>query len=183
MIICFAGGTAGDIVTALVDNKNCEINKNSGSVKIPKDRSLLKKPHLFLNNQQKTDYIEDMNKKYSSIPSHDLDYHLAEGHTFIGIICQNEKLRLMASKRFKDLHKSKIWKEMSDVSSSETVKQYADDIFHMSKKMLDSKNYCIELSDIINGNLINVLNKNNIKIEEENKLFYKEWLDHQTYFN
>ena len=55
-IVCYAGGTCGDILTSLIDPKGAVLN-TSGSISLPADRSKLKKPHLLPEIQDKLDYI------------------------------------------------------------------------------------------------------------------------------
>lgn len=176
MIVCFAGGTYGDIVTVILDSKNCKLDPD-GLIVLPDDRMKLKKPHLFLNAKEKNNYIEQMNKKYLSIPSHDLDFHLQNNHNFLGVVCEDKNLRLKASRRFKILHPEYVWKEMQNVSNSNSIEQYANDILEMSKKIIKSDNQYLDVDDILSGNLIKIMErKNNIKISEENKNLYKDWL-------
>ena len=174
MIICFAGGTYGDIVTVMLDSKNCKLVQDKGYpiFTLPKDRIKLKLPHLFLNAEEKNNYIKQMNKKYLSIPSHDLDFHLQNKHNFFGVVCEDKNLRLKASKRFKTLYQNP-----ENMSNSTSIEQYANDILEMSKKIINSGNQYIDLAQIISGNLIDVIErKHNIEINEKNKNFYKNWL-------
>ena len=48
IIVCYTGGTAGDIVARIIDNQE-----------LSKDRQRLKKPHLFFSDKEKDQSIND----------------------------------------------------------------------------------------------------------------------------
>ena len=54
-IICFAGGTAGDLVVGVLDPRNCLYDNQQGSITLEKDRYTMKKFWLFNNEQDKDD--------------------------------------------------------------------------------------------------------------------------------
>ena len=99
-------------------------------------------------------------------------YHLQNKHNFFGVVCEDKNLRLKASKRFKTLYQNP-----ENISNSTSIEQYANDIWEMSKKIINSGNQYIDLDQIISGNLIEVIErKHNIEINEKNKNSYKNWL-------
>ena len=77
-VICYTGGTCGDIVTAVIDTQDIVIHENR--MRVSEERSKFKKSHLFESKQQKDLCFTDMAQRYKSIPSHDLEYHSQCGH-------------------------------------------------------------------------------------------------------
>ena len=61
-IICYTGGSCGDLITALIDSKDTSYRGNT--VMIDADRSRLKKPHEFANDSDKDQYLVEIATKY-----------------------------------------------------------------------------------------------------------------------
>jgi hypothetical protein len=100
-IICYAGGTCGDLITALIDSKGSYFQNKA--VMFEQDRLRFKKPHTFVNDEEKDQYLNEITNKYRSIPSHDLQYHVRRGHNIIGITVQDPTVAKWAAIRFKEL--------------------------------------------------------------------------------
>ena len=73
-IICYAGGTCGDLITALIDSKGAYFRNKA--VMFEQERLRFKKPHTFVDDKERDQYLAEMTLKYKSVPSHDLQYHL-----------------------------------------------------------------------------------------------------------
>ena len=100
-IVCYTGGTCGDMISAILDSAGGYFTNNR--VMFDQDRTQLKKPHLFNSDTEKDQYLIEAGKKYRSIPSHDLDYHIRNAHDFIGITVQDNAVALWAATRFKKI--------------------------------------------------------------------------------
>jgi hypothetical protein len=82
-IVCYTGGTCGDLITAMIDHRDSMFAHRA--VMHDMYRQRLKKPLTFADDIEKNQYLLDISKKYHSIPSHDLDYHVKQLHEFISI--------------------------------------------------------------------------------------------------
>ena len=117
-IVGYAGGTAGDLITALLNPTDVELDGTR--VIVPDHRVKLKKPRRFADDEAKNKYIQEF-KNTVSLSSHDLEYHIRKHHPFIGITVRY-KLAYWAAERFKDLHSDNIWRQMGNG----TVEDYAE---------------------------------------------------------
>jgi hypothetical protein len=179
-IVCFAGGTSGDLVVSVLDPKNCDYNPSQGKVKISKDRSVMKKFWQFTNTKQKKDAIKNGFENYDSLPSHDVDFHIDHGQDkVIGITCFDKDLRDRSATRFKNLHSNQVWDSLTKVSKTETIEQYSDDILQISRK-LERAFTTIDLKEIIKGNLISRLTEMEYTISDESLEIYKKWMAHHS---
>ena len=122
-IVCYTGGTCGDMISAILDPIGTRFRHTAVMIDHA-DRSRLKKPHLFQSDQEKDQYLIEIEKKYQSIPSHDLDYHVRKKHNFIGITVQDKAVALWAAKRFKQLHRAHVWYQMDNAR--------ADQLYHLA---------------------------------------------------
>jgi hypothetical protein len=174
-IICYTGGTCGDLITALIDSTDAEIV--NGAVKHSSDRSKLKKPHLFDSDDLKNSYLDCIFNSYASIPSHDIEYHVRQKQKFISIIIEQSTTALWAAKRFQSLHRPAVWIEMSKYCGANTVDDYAQTMLHYSSMVKDLTNYTLSLESILSGQAIYKLEQmTGITVPEKNKIFYKTWL-------
>jgi hypothetical protein len=171
-IICYTGGTCGDIITALFDSTDTSYQGNT--VMIDADRSRFKKPHTFANDEQKDRYLEEMVTKYQSIPSHDLGYHVSRHHEFIGITVCDWAVALWAAQRFKDLHRPHVWTEMTAVCGAITVEDYAQLLIDFSNLIVQHTDKIITLESIQTGTALQ-----NPILQNADKDFYKTWLEAQ----
>ena len=172
-IICYTGGTCGDVVTALFDSTGTSYRGNT--VMIDADRSRLKKPHEFATDESKDRYLAEMATKYQSIPSHDLAYHVGRQHKFIGISVHDWAVALWAAQRFKDLHRPHVWAEMTAACGADTVKDYAQMMLDFSNVIVQHTDKIVTLESIRAGTALQ-----NPVLENANKDFYNNWLELQT---
>lgn len=175
-IVCYMGGTCGDLIVSVIDPKHTKFHESA--MKLPLERYKLKKPHLFSNDEEKTEYIKSLENTYLSIPSHDTPYHIKEKHNFISISVTDLKSANWAASRFKGLHAPHVWEEMVSYSGARTVKDYANSLIHYSELIKNHTDKLINLNDILNGNLIEHLSK--YISTPLSKNLYKNWLDFQN---
>lgn len=172
-IICYTGGTCGDVITALFDSVGTSYRGNT--VMISSDRSRFKKPHMFANDEEKDQCLVDMAVKYQSIPSHDLDYHVRKQHEFIGITVQDWDVALWAAQRFKDLHRPHVWEEMTAACGANLIEDYAQIMIDFSNLVVQHTNNIVTLESIRAGTVL----QNSI-LQNTDKNFYNTWLKLQT---
>lgn len=179
-IICYTGGTCGDLVTAVIDPTGATLNQRLNTVTHTAYRTKLKKPHLFFNNDEKLQYLGDIKSQYQSIPSHDLDFHVSKKHDFISITVQDKNIALWAAERFKNCHRPHVWEEMQRVCGANSVDDYADILIHYSTAVKNHTNKLIQLEDILAGKLIESLELGlSLTISEQGKDFYHSWISVQ----
>jgi hypothetical protein len=174
-IVCYAGGTCGDLITALIDHRDCTLEQ--GRVRVGADRSRLKKPHGFSNCQQKDAYVASMSGCYSSLPSHDLDYHVERRHDFIGItVCQPD-LAKWAAARFQCMHPAHVWQEMMRHCGAESLDQYAQVLLDFGTVISQRTSKTIDLREILDGTVIHTLER--LIDRPINDAFYHDWRQQQ----
>jgi hypothetical protein len=171
-IICYTGGTCGDVITALFDSTGASCQ--GSTVMIDADRSRFKKPHAFAGDKEKDQYLEHMTAKYQSIPSHDLDYHVRQRHRFIGITVQDWNVAMWAAQRFKDLHRPHVWAEMAKACGADTVEAYAQMMLDFSNLIVQHTDRIITLESIQTGTALQ-----NPILQNVDRDFYKTWLEAQ----
>ena len=154
-VVCFAGGTCGDLLVALIDPTGCNLNNNV--VTISADREKLKKPHLFADDFSKNQYMSEMELVYQSLPSHALSYHVDQKHSIIGIVTEQFDTALWAAIRFKNSHRPQVWEEMQQACGSSTIEQYAQTIMDFSNLIRSYTSQIISLDRILQGHAINDL--------------------------
>ena len=173
-IVCYAGGTCGDLICALIDPTDAVVDKNK--IILTNDRSKLKKPHLFSNDVDKDLYILEITKKYQSIPSHDFAYHKTRQHSIIGIVIDKLSTAKIASSRFKKLHRPKVWNEMQKFCGAQTVDDYAQILIDFSNLIASQCDIVVKLENIINGTAILNFEKNGLYISNQGQEIYHRWL-------
>jgi hypothetical protein len=174
-IVCYAGGTCGDLITALIDDRDCTLEQ--GRVRVGADRSRLKKPHEFFDAQQKDAYVVSMSDCYRSLPSHDLDYHVLRGHDFIGItVCQPD-LAQWAAARFQRMHPAHVWQEMMRYCGAESLDQYAQVLLDFSTVVSQRTSKTIDLGEILDGTATYALEKLLDRYIDDG--FYHDWRQQQ----
>lgn len=172
-IICYTGGTCGDLITALIDSQGAYFRNKA--VMFEQDRLRFKKPHTFVNDEEKDQYINEMAIKYRSIPSHDLQYHIKRGHDFIGITVQDLSVAKWAANRFKELHRPHVWAEMTAVCGVDTVEDYAQIMIDFSNLVIQHTNKIITLESIKAGTVLQ-----NQLLSTGKKNLYQNWQDLQN---
>jgi hypothetical protein len=161
IIVCFVGGTAGDIVTQILDPSDLTL-----------ERQRLKKPYLFDNNIEKDHFIAT--SKYKSLPSHDFEYHAKNEHKILGVVCRHHPNAMWAADRFKKLHPPHVWKSMTAFCGADTVDAYAQVILDFGNMLASYTNDVLYLDDIINGYAINQLQE--LGYRTPGKQAYSKWL-------
>ena len=174
IIVCYTGGTCGDLITTLIDSSTS--HSEGAQILINADRERLKKPHTFNTIEEKDQYIRSI-KQYASIPSHDLEYHLARGHEFIGIRVTDPATALWAANRFKALHRPHVWEEMTRVCGATTVDEYAQMLIDFGNYIGENTNNIIHLEDIIAGQALDRLGSLvDTPLDPLAKNIYNKWL-------
>ena len=165
-IICYTGGTCGDLITSLIDSRE-----------LTAERTRLKKPHTFSTIEEKDQYLIDM-QQYDSIPSHDLEYHKLRNHKFIGVRVQDFNIALWAAIRFRAIHRPHVWKEMGKVCGATTINDYAQTIIDFGNYISTATNAILMLEDILCGKAIEKLQSiGEIKIAHNAEDVYNTWLN------
>jgi hypothetical protein len=161
IIVCFVGGTAGDIVTQILDPSDLTLQ-----------RQRLKKPMEFENDSLKDHFIST--SKYKSLPSHDFEYHCKNKHKILGVVCRYQSNALWAADRFKKLHRPHVWKSMTAFCGADSVDAYAQVILEFGKMLASYTNNVLYLDDIINGHVINRIQDLGYRTPGEQA--YSKWL-------
>jgi hypothetical protein len=174
-IVCYMGGTCGDILTAMIDSTDATLTERA--VKLTSQRSRLKKPHLFDNDTDKDKYISDIGLVYNSIPSHDLAYHIRRQHEFIGIVVNDRAVAEWAADRFKKLHRPHVWEEMQQHCGADSVKIYAQTMLDFSILVREHTTNLVQLERILAGNADTDLAL--LGIDCTDKQFYRHWMEKQ----
>ena len=173
-IVCYTGGACGDMISAILDPTGTRFN-NTAMIIDDVYRTRLKKPHLFQSDAEKDQYLIEIEKKYKSIPSHDLDYHIRKKHNFIGITVQDKTVALWAAKRFKKLHRPHVWQEMNTVCGVDTVEGYAQIMIDFSDLIKQHTDRIVSLESILAGTALD-----NPILKLANKNVYRNWIDLQN---
>lgn len=176
-IVCYLGGTCGDLVVAMLDSKDCNLNHDA--VVCNPERQRLKKSWQFATDLERNQYLSTIQQHYRSIPSHDTEYHLRNSHQFIAVVVQQMTTALWASQRFRKLHSDKVWQQMVEVNQANTVEKYAQDILDWSSWIQSRCERVIALEDILGGRAESRLYSiiNNTTIDND---FYHQWLKAQN---
>ena len=180
-IVCYMGGTCGDLITALIDRKDVTFNINKKTITHNPERTQLKKSNLFDSNLAKDQYIQDIGLRYGSIPSHDIQYHISRQHPFIGITVDDYDVALWAATRFKNIHRPHVWKEMQQVCCANSVEDYAQMMIAYSELIKLHTTRTVTLESIKNGYVVGHLEKIlNITVDTGTNSLYTNWLDMQN---
>lgn len=161
IIVCFVGGTAGDIISQILDPSELTL-----------DRQRLKKAHLFASDLEKDKFLET--SEYVSIPSHDFEYHCKRKHKLLGVVCRRMSDAVWAASRFKELHRPHVWKEMTAFCSADTVEAYAQMILDFGNMLAGYTSNVLYLDDIIGGHAVDRLT--GLGYQVPGKDTYKKWL-------
>lgn len=174
-IVCYAGGTCGDLITAMIDHRDATFKFNA--IMHDKQRQRLKKPLTFVNDEEKDAYMQQISEQYKSIPSHDLDYHVKRKHEFISITVEDPKIALWAANRFKQLHRPHVWQEMQQACGATTVKDYAEILIQYSNMVKQHTDKVITLESIRQGRAVEELELIlPIQIDQPRQNLYRNWL-------
>ena len=174
-IVCYMGGTCGDILTTIIDPTDAVLTERA--VKLTPERSRLKKPHLFDNDKDKDKYVRDIKSVYNSIPSHNIAYHARYSHEFIGIVVDDRAVAEWAAERFKNLHRPHVWEEMQRHCGAGTVKMYAQSMLDFSNLVREHTSNLVQLERILAGTADTDLAMFGISCP--GKQLYQQWIDKQ----
>jgi hypothetical protein len=178
-IVCYVGGTCGDLLSAMLDSTGCTIA--NGSIKQEQQRQRLKKPHSFAGNEEKDQYLLSMTGVYKSVPSHDLAYHIERKHSFLSVVVENFDTAYWAADRFKQLHRPHVWNEMQRLCGAQTVKDYAQIIINFSKLVALHTQNVVLLDSIVEGRAVEQLEYiTNKSLSTEANDLYTQWLECQN---
>ena len=178
-IICYTGGTCGDLLSALIDPLDCIFQNKTVFHDIKRQR--LKKPHTFSSDEEKDQYLNEIAVCYNSVPSHDLNYHVLRKHSFISITVQDFNTALWAATRFQRCHRPHVWKEMTDQSGADTIEKYAQLLIDYSVMVAQHTENVVQLEHIRNGLAIESLEKClNYTLTKPARNLYQNWLDLQN---
>lgn len=157
MPVVYMGGTCGDLVSAMLDLKDVTFDFAFRKMRMPVERQRLKKPYTFGNDQEKDQYLADMCKIYSSVPSHDLDYHVQRSHWFIGIRVRDPDIALWAADRFRYAHRPEVWQTVKQGWQIDTVEQYAQLLMDYANLISQHTTHLLDLEDIVSGHVVSCL--------------------------
>lgn len=149
--VVYMGGCCGDLLSSLIDWQDSTFNILQRKMVLPEQRQRLKKHHLFANDMEKDSFLREILAKYASVPSHDLDYHAARAHWFIGIAVEDPSLALWAAHRFKDVHRPAVWQQIENLLQIEHWEEYAQVILDYSGLIKSKTDHIIYLEDIVAG--------------------------------
>jgi hypothetical protein len=155
--VVYMGGTCGDLITAMIDMRSMAFDAVFPKMKMPVDRQRLKKPHTFSDDTEKDKYLNDISMIYTSIPSHDIDYHVKREHRFMGIRVKDINTAVWAAKRFQNVHRPQVWQSVSRACNIDTVEQYAQLMIDYGNMISQHTSEILELEDIVSGQVIPII--------------------------
>jgi hypothetical protein len=153
-LVVYMGGSCGDLITSMLDLQDSSFDSAYRKMQLPQQRQRLKKPHTFANDQEKDQYLDQMVGIYTSIPSHDLDYHVRRGHDFIGIRVQDPDIALWAARRFQHAHRPEVWQSVAQGWNISSPEQYAQLLIDYGGMISSATDKLLELEDIISGHVV-----------------------------
>lgn len=171
-IVCYTGGTCGDLIAAMIDPTDTEFDSNL--VMHTQHRQRLKKPHTFDDDAEKDQYIREISSQYRSIPSHDFEYHARKSHGFISITVQDFVIAHWAAERFRALHSPHVWQEMQAACGAGSIEDYARVLIDYSNLVVNYTTDVVKLEDILAGKAIDSLRQLGINNVDQN--LYETWL-------
>lgn len=155
--VVYMGGTCGDLITAMIDMRDVTFDAVFPKIKMPMDRQRLKKPHTFSDDTEKDKYLNDIAMIYTSISSHDIDYHVRRKHRFVGIRVRDSNTAIWAAKRFQNVHRPQVWQSVSRACNIDTVEQYAQLMIDYGNMISQHTSSILELEDIVSGQVVSIL--------------------------
>jgi hypothetical protein len=174
--VVYMGGTCGDLITAMIDSTDARLGYQ-GQVLLLPDQVKLKKPHQFISDDERDQYVQAALINYRSLSSHDIEYHQRKHHQFLAIGVKNYITATWAARRFKDLHQPHVWEEMMQVCGAKTVGQYAETMLHYTNLVEPLATHVIWLEDILVGEVHIQLQQYFQTVDVE---FYQSWLKANT---
>lgn len=155
--VVYMGGACGDLVTAMIDATGTGLDRTLSKMTLPRDRIGLKRPQDFADDAAKDAYLQSITGIYTSVPSHDVEYHLRRAHTFLGVTVQDRSWALWAARRFRAVHSSEVWLSVSQSCGIHDVEQYAQLMIDHSTWLRQKTTNIVALEDILAGRAVTVL--------------------------
>lgn len=179
--VVYMGGTCGDLVSAMLDLTDVSFDLLRRKMQMPIERQRLKKPFTFSNDQEKNQYLADIAKLYTSVPSHDLDYHVQHAQWFIGIRVRDPDIALWAADRFRYAHRPQVWQTVKQGWHIDTIEQYAQLLMDYGNLISQYTTNLLNLEDIVSGHLIPCLEHIvGRKLDKNAVNCYRNWQDIQN---
>lgn len=176
-IVVFMGGSCGDLVTALIDDRTCEVDSQSGIVIMDESRRCLKKAKNFGDDIDKDIWLQEVTTRYRSVPSHDIDYHVKRQHRIIGITVRDSAVANWCAHRFCDCIRTQTWHNICATLSIKTVDEYATSMLHYTSMLENLTPFTISVEEILCGNALSKLSTiSNNGICQGSDDFYHRWL-------
>lgn len=144
VIIVFHGGTAGDLVTAVLDSRNAILD--NGLIAFTDQRSELKNNR---DSHYKLDWLSTEAKQYGAVPSHAEELHVAHNHRFLLVTALTHAESEWAAIR---LAQSLIIRERASIALDLAATSQA--IRHYSETYLPHAEHTVSVNDIRHGKLI-----------------------------
>lgn len=180
-IVVYMGGSCGDLVTAMIDHNDVGFNFGFDTVKLTPQRQRLKKPHEFVDDQDKDNYLESISRTYKSVPSHDIEYHTRRRHSFVGITVTDPSTALWAAQRFRYAHRPRVWQSMAEACGITHVEQYAQLLLDYGSMIRNRTDRLVDVKAIRQGELLPHLERAlNRKLDSTAQQCYRNWLDMQS---
>jgi hypothetical protein len=152
--VVYMGGACGDLITTMIDPTGAEFDSQDRRMLLPDNRMRLKRPHDFVTDEQKDQYLDSVRGVYTSVPSHDVDYHVKRGHRFIAITVTDQSDALWAAVRFKNVHRPQVWQTVCEGWRIRTVEEYAQLMMDNSRWLAEKTRSTIDLGSIRSGQAV-----------------------------
>lgn len=177
-LVVYNGGAAGDLVSAMLDYRGAHIT-DEGRVRHDPSREWLKKPHQFGTDLHKDMYLTQAFAYWDSLPSHDIQYHIARNHDFVGVVVRTKLAAAWAANRFRNLHPESVWSEMQTAAKVQDVDGYAQMMLDFSNLVAEHTENVLSLEDILQGHAVQVLESiTGEPVSDIGQEFYRQWLLH-----
>lgn len=164
-IVCYTGGTAGDIVSLILDPSD-----------LSKERQRLKKPHQFFNDQEKDQFLATA--PWLSVPSHDFEYHRRHNHAILAIVCRQKDQAMWAAERFKKIHRPHVWEEMTQHCGANDIETYAQMILDFGNMVEQYSSNVLYLDEILSGQAVDKITA--LGYSTPGVDHYQQWLADNT---
>lgn len=180
-LVVYMGGCCGDLVTALIDHTNVGLYVAFRTIRLSPQRQRLKKPHEFVDNHAKDNYLSDISRTYKSVPSHDIEYHACRKHSFVGIAVTDASTALWAAHRFRNVHRPAVWHSVMQACGIQHVEQYAQLLLDYGSMICNRTDHLIDVGAIRHGELLPqlelILGRD---LDQAARNCYRNWLDMQS---
>jgi hypothetical protein len=155
--VVYMGGCCGDLITGMLDLRDVGFDIAGSKMRMPLERQRLKQPYTFASDQEKDHYLQHISLEYTSVPSHDLEYHVSRAHWFLGIRVQDPDIARWAAQRFQQTHRPQVWHSVKKAWNIDNTEQYAQLLLDWSSKISAATPNILDLEDIVSGHIVPVL--------------------------